>query len=89
MKLQSKMMWDRMKVSFIFLAPFWIIFMILSRSFGSTPVAFTPFTVPFLLAGNVDPLYGATEIPFFSWYIICSFAVSLPLSRIFGINPED
>jgi len=89
MKLQSKMMWDRMKVSFIFLAPFWIIFMVLSGFYAGTVVAFSPFRIPFLLSGNVDPQYGGTEMPFFSWYIISSFAVSLPLSRIFGINPED
>ncbi|MEM3079488.1 MAG: EMC3/TMCO1 family protein [Thermoproteota archaeon] len=89
MKLQSQVMWDRMKVSFIFLLPFWIIFMVLSRFYGGSPVAFTPFTVPFLLAGRTDSQLGATVVPFYSWYIISSFAVSLPLSRIFGINPED
>jgi uncharacterized membrane protein (DUF106 family) len=89
MKLQSSVMWDRMKVSFIFLLPFWIIFMVLSRFYGTSPVAFTPFTIPFLLTGRTDSQLGATVVPFYSWYIISSFAVSLPLSRLFGINPED
>ncbi|MGC8961554.1 MAG: EMC3/TMCO1 family protein [Candidatus Bathyarchaeia archaeon] len=89
MKLQSQAMWDRMKVSIIFLAPFWIIFMILSRFYASNPVALSPFSIPFLLSGATDPTYGARQLMFFSWYIICSFAVSLPLSRILGVNPED
>jgi|YelNatPaOPRAMG01_1025707.scaffolds.fasta_scaffold42645_2 uncharacterized membrane protein (DUF106 family) len=89
MKLQSRAMWDRMKVSLIFLAPFWIIFMVLSRFYASTPVALSPFSIPLLLSGSLDPTYGAHQLLFFSWYIICSFAVSLPLSRILGVNPED
>jgi len=89
MKLQSKAMWDRMKVSLIFLAPFWIIFMLLSRVFGSTPVALSPFSIPILLSGRPDPVYGAQQLLYFSWYIMCSFAMSLPLSRLLGVNPED
>lgn len=89
MKLQSRAMWDRMKVSLIFLAPFWIIFMILNRFFASNPVALSPFSIPVLLSGPTDPAYGARQLLFFSWYIICSFAVSLPLSRLLGVNPED
>jgi uncharacterized membrane protein (DUF106 family) len=81
MKLQSTMMWDRMKISFIFMAPFWIIYMVLSNFFGPKPVAFTPFNIPFLLTTR--------EMIFFSWYLICSFSISLPLTRILGVNPED
>ena len=80
MKLQSKMSWDRMKVSFLFLAPFWLVWVILSGFFGQTIVATSPFTFPWL----VDE-----KLPFFSWYILCSFASGLPLSRVLGINPED
>ncbi|HID17236.1 TPA: DUF106 domain-containing protein [Candidatus Bathyarchaeota archaeon] len=89
MRLQGKMMWDRMKVSFIFLLPFWIVFIILSRFYGTQPVALSPFSIPILLSGRVDEAYGAIQLSFVSWYIICSFGVSLPLSRILGINPED
>jgi uncharacterized membrane protein (DUF106 family) len=90
MKLQSKMMWDRMKVSFIFIVPFYIIFIILSRFFGNVYVALSPFTIPMLLAGPASADWsGATELAYISWYIICSFSISLPLSRLFGVNPED
>lgn len=80
MKLQSKMSWDRMKVSFLFLAPFWIVWMVLSGFFAQTIVAVSPFTFPWLLE---------EKLPFFSWYIVCSFAAGLPFSRVLGINPED
>jgi uncharacterized membrane protein (DUF106 family) len=79
MQLQSKAMWDRMKVSFIYLGPFWIIFYILNSFFATKVVALSPFTFPILLG---------YELPYITWYILCSFASSLPLSRILGVNPE-
>ena len=79
MQLQSKMMWDRMKVSFIYLGPFWIIFYILNTFYKGNIVALSPFTIP--------PLLGE-QLPFISWYILCSFSLSLPISRILGVNPE-
>jgi len=88
MKLQSRMMWDRMKVSFIFIVPFYIIFIVLSKFYGNVDVALSPFTIPMLLTGPANAA-GGIELAYVSWYIICSFSISLPLSRLFGINPED
>jgi len=79
MQLQSRAMWDRMKVSFIYLGPFWIIFYILNSFFAIKVVALSPFTFPILLG---------YELPYIAWYILCSFASSLPLSRMLGVNPE-
>jgi len=79
MKLQSKVAFDRMKVSFIFIIPFWGVWIVLSSFFGNEVVAFSPVQIPFV----------GTDLTFFYWYLICSFTISLPLSRIFGINPED
>ncbi len=79
MQLQSKMMWDRMKVSFIYLGPFWIIFYVLNTFYKGNIVASSPFTFPLLLG---------EQLHFISWYILCSFALSLPISRILGANPE-
>lgn len=79
MKLQSKVAFERMKVSFIFIIPFWGIWIVLSSFFGQTVVAFSPIELPF----------AGTQLSFFYWYLICSFTISLPLTRIFGINPED
>jgi len=79
MKLQSQVAFDRMKVSFIFILPFWGVWIILSSFFGESIVAVSPIEIPF----------AGAELSFFYWYLICSFTISLPLSRIFGINPED
>ena len=79
MLLQSKMMWDRMKVSFIYLGPFWILFYVMNTFFKDSAVALSPFTIPVLLG---------EELRFISWYILCSFSLSLPLSRLLGVNPE-
>jgi uncharacterized membrane protein (DUF106 family) len=79
MKLQSEVAFDRMKVSFIFLVPFWAVWLVLSGSFGQTVVAHSPIQIPF----------AGVNLSFFYWYLICSFTISLPLSRAFGINPED
>jgi uncharacterized membrane protein (DUF106 family) len=78
MKLQSQVAFDRMKVSFLFIIPFYVVWIVLSGFFGQTVVAFSPIQIPF--AGD--------KLPFFYWYLICSFTISLPLTRIFGINPE-
>jgi uncharacterized membrane protein (DUF106 family) len=79
MKLQSEVAFDRMKVSFIFIIPFWLVWIVLSGSFGPSVVAHSPIPIPFV---------GA-NLSFFYWYLICSFTVSLPLSRALGVNPED
>lgn len=79
MKLQSKVAFERMKVSFIFIIPFWGVWIVLSSFFGQTVVAFSPIELPF----------AGTQLSFFYWYLICSFTISLPLTRIFGVNPED
>jgi uncharacterized membrane protein (DUF106 family) len=85
MKLQSQVAMERMKVSFIFIIPFYVVWIVLNGFFshacGAAPcvVAFSPIPIPFV----------GTDISFFYWYLICSFTISLPLSRAFGINPED
>jgi len=79
MKLQSQVAFGRMKVSFIFLVPFWLVWIVLSGSFGDIVVVHSPIEIPF----------AGANLSFFYWYLICSFAVSLPLSRVFGVNPED
>jgi len=79
MKLQSRVAFDRMKVSFIFIVPFYVVWIVLSSFFGESIVAFSPIELPFV----------GDKLSFFYWYLICSFTISLPLTRLFGINPEE
>jgi uncharacterized membrane protein (DUF106 family) len=79
MKLQSQVAFDRMKVSFIFLVPFYVVWIVLSSFFGQSIVAFSPIAIPIV----------GEKLSFFYWYLICSFTISLPLTKLLGINPED
>lgn len=95
MRLQSKMMWDRMKVTFSFFIPFILVWRVLSGFYGQLPegmfTAFSPFSVPWLLEG--PSLIPNASIPikvtYFTWYLICSLAISLPTSRLLGTYPEQ
>ena len=92
MRLQSKMMMDRMKVTLIFFIPFLLVWNVLSRFYGTVPgggfTAFSPFHVTWLLEGP-SALAGAIKVSYFTWYLICSFAISLPTSRLLGTYPEQ
>lgn len=95
MRLQSKMMWDRMKVTLIFFIPFLLVWNVLSKFYGALPggglTAYSPFRVAWLLEG--PRLFPNVSIPiqvsYFTWYLICSFAISLPTSRLLGTYPEQ
>ena len=80
---QSKMSMDRMKISLFFMIPFLLIWQLLGSFFGNTIIAYFPFQFPFI------PL----ELSVANWYLICSFASSVLISRLLGltyeIDPEE
>jgi len=78
-KLQGRMALEQMKVSAIFFIPFLAIFTLLSQFFGSTIVAYSPFRLPFLIDH---------QLQFVTWYILSSFATSLPIAKILKTSPE-
>jgi len=75
LKLQSKMMWQSMKVSLIFMVPFFLIWQLLIGFYGGTTVAYIPW------------IEGAFEMPLFYWYLLCSFASGTLISRALGVTP--
>jgi uncharacterized membrane protein (DUF106 family) len=83
MAQQSKISMDRMKSSLFFTIPLLLIWQPLGRFFGSTIVAYFPFTFPYI----------PREFGFIQWYLLCSFAFNVVLNRIFGltfeIEPEE
>lgn len=88
MKVQSKMMFERMKVTFIFFIPFVLVWQVLARFYSSIGfVARSPFSIPYLLEGPAS--LGGIQVTYFTWYFLCSLAISLPLSRFLGTNPEQ
>ena len=95
MRLQSKMMWDRMKVTLVFFIPFLMVWNVLSGFYGKLPdggfTAYSPFRATWLLEGPrlFSDLALPIKVTYFTWYLICSFATSLPVSRLLGTYPEQ
>ena len=80
-KLQTKMTWQSMKVSFIFMIPFLLLwYLFLTPLYGGVPaVAYIPgIYLPgiFVWAG---------ELPIFLWYLFCSFLFGTLWSRVLGL----
>jgi uncharacterized membrane protein (DUF106 family) len=80
---QSKMSMDRLKISFFFMIPFLLIWQLLGSFFGNTIIAHFPFQFPFI------PM----DLSVANWYLLCSFASSIIISRLLGltfeIDPEE
>lgn len=72
-QLQSKMMWQSMKVSLLFMIPFFIIWQLLIGFYGGNIVAYLPW------------FGGEWGLQIFYWYLICSFFFSTLFSRVFGL----
>lgn len=102
-KLQSSMMFKRMKPMLITTVPFLLIFAILRTAFPSGDEGHYYAWLPFDMGGfpwiggtswfgSTDPLRGEpagySKVPFTLWYFIVSFAFGSLLSRIFGVTPS-
>ena len=95
MKLQSKMMMDRMKVTLITIIPFLLFWNVLGKFYGMVAgggfAAISPFRFPWLLEGPsvVPTLSVPIKVSWFTWYLICSLAIQLPTARLLGTYPEQ
>ncbi|MFQ6095518.1 MAG: EMC3/TMCO1 family protein [Candidatus Bathyarchaeia archaeon] len=74
LQMQSKMFSQQMKTSMVTFIPLIIIWQVLMGFFQSFPVA----RLPGIYVGEF------IEIPFFYWYMICSFFTHTILSKVFG-----
>jgi uncharacterized membrane protein (DUF106 family) len=78
LQLQSKMMWQSMKVTLIFFVPLIIIWQFLGTTFSNSVIAYFPGV-------------GATlPLPIFPnsliwWYLLCSMLFGTVFSHVFGI----
>jgi uncharacterized membrane protein (DUF106 family) len=80
MKIQSKMMWQSMKVSFIFMIPFFLLWsLFLTPTYGNVAVAYIPNI--FSSGSSVSWM----PIPLFVWYLLCSFLFGTLFARILGL----
>jgi uncharacterized membrane protein (DUF106 family) len=84
MKMSSRATLEQLKTYPITIVPFYLIYAVLGHALSSTQyVANAPFLFPFAqVIGNG----AAAGLPLFFWYLVCSFTISIPLSRIFGVS---
>lgn len=85
MKMSSRATLEQFKTYPITIVPFYLIYAVLGYALTSTlyAVAYSPFVIPF---ASVTPGGGMAVLSLFFWYLICSFTISIPLSRIFGVS---
>jgi len=78
MQLQTKMMWQSMKVTLLFLVPLFIIWYFLGGFYSGKDIAYFPRVGPTL------------PLPFFSislvwWYMLCSLFMGTIFSHLLGL----
>src|SRR5438309_10696996 len=83
MKMQSRSTFEQFKTYPITIVPFLLIYYNVGTAIGSIPVANAPVLLPFTTT-TTDALFSALTL--FYWYLICSFTLSIPLSRLFGVQ---
>ena len=77
MQLQSKMMWQSMKVMLLFIVPLFLIWQFLGGVYAARPIAYFPGV------GSVLPLLNMSSL--FWWYLMCSFLFGTIFSHILGL----
>jgi uncharacterized membrane protein (DUF106 family) len=78
MQLQSKMMWQSMKVSLLFLVPLFIMWQVLGGFYGLAPIAFLPG-----IGSNLPiPIFNYSLI---WWYLLCSILFGTAFQHAFKL----
>lgn len=83
MKMSSRSTFEQFKTYPITIIPFLLIYYTVVRAIGSIPVAYAPFMLPFASV-TTNGMFSVLSL--FFWYLICSFTLSVPLSRLFGVQ---
>ncbi len=81
-KMSSRASFEQMKTTLITFAPLLLLYYSLLSVFGGTIVAYSPIAVP----GAAVNTQGIAVFSLVYWYFLCSFAISIPLSRLFGVQ---
>ena len=94
-KMQTRANLEQMKTTIITFIPLLLVYRVILDAFPlSTAVAFSPIYLPGADTSHVLFSAGAGFISMVYWYFLASFAIGIPLSRLFGIqqftlNPTD
>ncbi|MGI0078597.1 MAG: EMC3/TMCO1 family protein [Nitrososphaerales archaeon] len=82
-KMQAEMSMQQLKPSLLFMIPLLGVYYLMQSIVGATSVlALSPINIPLIITSI--PM----AMPFFWWYMICSFAFSGVISRIFGLTMD-
>ena len=94
-KMQSSMMFKRMKPMLFTTIPFLIIFAILRAAYVGHYYAWLPFNIggfPWLGTAWSEPYLWegvwVSKVPFTFWYFIVAFAFGSIITRLFGVTPS-
>jgi uncharacterized membrane protein (DUF106 family) len=88
LQLQSKMMWQSMKVTLIFFVPLIIIWSILGGFYTTHPTATTSQPINIAYLPGVGSILHILFFSFSSliwWYLVCSMLFGTVFSHVFGI----
>ncbi len=77
LQLQSRMAGQQTKTLLVTFVPMLLLWQVLAGFFSAAPIAFLPW-----LPGS-DPFY----LPFYMWYMVCTYFASTVISRILGVQP--
>jgi len=78
MQLQSKMMWQSMKTSFIWFIPLMLLWLVFLNPLYNKPELWVAY-IPWF---GSDPL----PLPYIYWYLLCSILSGALLSRLLGLG---
>jgi uncharacterized membrane protein (DUF106 family) len=79
MKMQTKMMWNSMKVSLLFLVPLLLMWQVLGGFYSGQDIAIFPG-----VGANLPlPMFSASLI---WWYLLCSLFFGTTFSHVFGLT---
>ena len=82
-KMQAEMSMQQLKPSLLFMIPLLGVYYLMQSFVGPQSIlAISPVSIPLILTSL--PM----EMPFFWWYIICSFSFSGIISRVFGLTMD-
>jgi len=85
-QLQATLLRQQMKLMLIFFAPFAMIFYALSGFYKETIVVWAPYWLPFITTSITTPKGVEYGLQFFWLYLISSFTVNLPMTRLLGLS---
>jgi len=81
-KMQAEMSMQNLKPTLLFMIPLMGVYYLVSHFIGGAILAVSPITIPLLITSI--PI----QLPFFWWYMICSFTFSGIVSRLFGLTMD-